>query len=116
MTDKRTPMRYRDLVPNFRCSRMNGKTVVEVPAKYESMHNGKPTDDAGPSHEAHKMLRQLVHENGITAVYDEDAGERTGNHRAVTTGAHIPIERWNMVMGAKIPGWFWVPTNHEDGM
>ena len=57
--DEKVPMRYRDLVPSFRCARHEGEIVVEVPPGYEGMPNGRPTTDDGPDIEAHKALVHL---------------------------------------------------------
>ena len=111
-------MRYRDLVPSFRCARHEGETVVEVPPGYEGMPDGRPTTDDGPDVEAHKRLRKLIHENTPTTIFDEvraEASEIPGSHRLTTIGVRIPKERFDMIMGQVVPGWFWTYRKQEPG-
>ena len=110
-------MRFGDLVPNFRCSRHGGETMVDVPPNYESMPNGRPTTKDGPDVEAHRRLRMLIHGGGLAPIFDETRAEDPanadvpGSHRLTTMGARIRKERYDMIMGQVIPGWFWV---HEE--
>ena len=107
---KSTPMRYRDLVPNFRLCRRDGETVVEVPPNYERMPNGRPVTQDGPDVEAHRRLRRLIHEGVPVPIFDEaraEADGRPGSHRLSTMGALIRRERYDMIMGQAVPGWFW---------
>ena len=109
----RVPMRYRDLVPNFRCSKYGGKAVIEVPPNYGSMPDGKPTTADGPDAEAHKMLRRLIHESVPAPVFDEVRAEEAeaagvpGGHRLTILGVRIPKDRFDMIMGQAVPGRFW---------
>ena len=56
------------------------------------------------------MLRRLIHDKGRRAdIFDEVRAEATGDHKAATYGALVPLDDFDMVLGGAIPGWFWVP-------
>ena len=105
----RAPMRYRDLVPNFRCAKYGGEAVIEVPPNYARMPNGKPTTVDGPDAEAHRMLRRLIHESCPAPVFDEVRAEKAEaagvpeGHRLTIFGVRIPKERFDMIMGQAVP-------------
>ena len=103
-------MRWKELLPSFRCVNREGRTYVEIPAGYSKMPCGKPTTDNGPDVEAHKMLRRLIHDKGRRAdIFDEVRAEATGDHKAATHGALVFFDDFEMMLGGAIPGWFWVP-------
>ena len=104
------PMRYRDLVPDF--NRAGG--FVEIPADYERMTRGRPATDGHPeaqqiSAEAHRRLRILIRECGLTPAYSEDRAEYSRHRRANAFGCMVPVGDWDAMMGAEIPRWYWVP-------
>ena len=103
-------MRWKELLPNFRCTRRGNQTYVEIPAGYSKMSGGKPTTNDGPDAEAHRMLRRLIHDKGRRAdIFDEVRAEATGDHKADTHGALVPLDDFEMVLGGAIPDWFRVP-------
>lgn len=107
----RRPMTYKDVAPNFRCTINRGKTYVEIPAKHEQAM-WPPANTTDPEAlaiqaEAKTRVAKMVAAHKQTTVFDEPRAEATDDHRAATLGVLVPVEVWDRVMGAEVPGWVW---------
>ena len=101
-------MRYGDLAPSYRCTTRGNKTYVEIPARYKITISGiDPASE--PARECVKKIEDLIRAHKKTMVFDENSDD----HRATTPGVEIPLETWNRLMDAEVPGYEWVITQDE---